>query len=302
MRIRLIIEDEDYCNALKNTLSSLEKDVYVELGCKGVINKLDDSTIIITDISPELVDKKLYQRTIFLSNNSGDKFDSNAKVFKIFKYSNICNILGGVEELNFILSGETENSFSTNSHVYAVCTNRSDRNAELCRALARQILFRHGGEIIILPMRYINDYSNDIDSGSRDFSRMMYYLKIGKKFPITAFTYCDSYGISYLKLPEGINPLSNLKYEELRLIIKTLSLEKFGTVIVDIADCFSKANIKLLKCADNILFFDDGKKNINIKEIAGEDNYERCKKIELHNQDKTVELQIDDYIKKIYWS
>ena len=75
-----------------------------------------------------------------------------------------------------------------------------------------------------------------------------------KDYPPDCFTVTDSYGISYLMLPEGVNPIAELDHRYLSMLINSVG-NHFDTVILDVGTCFSKENIRIISCANDIIFF-----------------------------------------------
>lgn len=304
MRIRLIIEDKDYCQAFKDAISSSDKDIYVEIGKKGVINGLGKKTILVTDVNPKSVDKRLWQRTVFLTANADDSVDANndEDCFKTFKYSPVSKILSEIEEVNFMLTGDSGKIYSANSRIYAICSDLCSKRFELAKTISRQIMFRRGGKILLISMKYINEYSEPNGSDNGKFTKLMYYLNCNRDFPIESYIYQDNYGISYLRIGVGINPVSKLESSEIITLIRTLCNRGFQTLILDIGDCYSDTNIELINKADNIVFFSGNQPdNFRIDDlIKDEKDITRLKEIKIRNSYQDLELEIDDYVRKAY--
>ena len=214
MRVRLIIQDREYCQALIETIARADKDIYIELGRIGKLENLGEDTLIVTDLNPLKYDfsslRDYNKRVIFLTPNPKDVFNPDIvdDCQRLFKYNSISNILSDIEQINYIWTGEVSSSLGTVSRIYSVCSDDADKSSKYARALARQVVFRKGGNILVLSLKYVNEYANSSELNTGKFSRLLYYMDIGRDYPIEAFTYSDSYGISYMRLPYGMNPIA----------------------------------------------------------------------------------------------
>lgn len=305
MRIRLIIQDEEYRKAMIDVISHADKDVFLEIGTTGHIGNIDDSTLILTDVPAEKCCfdglSNQFKRIVFLTADVNDELDLDKKddYQKLFKYKSISSIISDVEQINYLLTGESNSSYGLGGRVYAVCSD--DADGKYAQALARQVMFRRGGNILLVSLKYVNEYGTQDESNRSKFSRLMYYMDVGKEYPLDAFTYKDSYGITYLRLPIGLNPLAYINTDELGTVVRNLSHKNFDTVILDIGDSYSEVNIRQINKADNIVHFVSDKGSFNIDEILVEDSIaDKVKKIHIGNPDEDIELTIDDYVRKIY--
>lgn len=302
MRIRLIIKDDEYCRAMLRTISQLDKDVYVEVGDYGGAENIDDRTVIVTDLNTK--DHSFsHNRVVYLTANPSDNIRPNKpeEEQKIFKYKSISSIFSDIEQLSYLWTGITDSIDSVSSRIYAVCSDLADDSSRLSQALARQITFRHGGDILLLSLRYVNEYSLQDEKNNSKFARLMYYMDIGRTIPIDAFTYMDSYGISYLRLSTGLNPMAYMKEDDLIATVRNLSHMKFDTLILDIGDTYNEANIRMINSADNIIWFTSGRDRFDINDICVEKNVqEKVKRIAIYGKESDIELSIDDYVRNVY--
>ena len=305
MRVKLIINDKEYLKAITEVIGANDKDICVEIENRRENMELDGESLIVTDISPERfgsgVLKNFSNRMIFLTDNPGDSVNSADAdgLYRLFKYDSISSIIADMSQVNYVWRGETTSSQGL-SRVFAVCSNCEDITASVCRALARQILFRHGGEILVISLRYINDYGTADESDRSRFSKLMYYTDSGRDFPADAFTYSDSYGIGYLRLPHGINPVAFLSIEELAALIRNMCRRKYETIVLDIGPVFSECNNRIINAADNIVFVNDDRNVFNIEEVLTDDSSSRLRKMQVVENGNRIELKIDDYVRDVY--
>lgn len=300
MRIKLIIKDVDYRIAFMEGIAASDRDIYVEVLRTGKIKEIDNNSIIVTDVNPSKVDKRLYKCTIFLTDNNRDVCNAkDMSCYKIFKYRNINHVLSDIEEIYYLFTGDKRHIFTNGAKIVAVCSDNSIRNSEICKALARQISFRQSGDILVLPLRYINDYARVDERDNSIFSRLIYNSSSSKQILIDSYVYKDSYGISYLRLMHGINPLCNFSSEELINFVNYISGQGYSIIILDIADCYNEQNIEILNSSNNILYINKNSKFRITDIISDKEIWNRINQINILNNNQDIELLIDDYTKKI---
>lgn len=302
MKIKLVIKDAEYCMAFKNNIASTDKDILVDVNRGGKLNGLDNKTIIVTDIDPKKVDKRILNQTVFLTKNQDDNGVSERKseYNLIFKYLRTSKILAYIEEVYCSLTGERERIDSSNAKIFAVCSDSNSCNSILCKILARQIAYRKGGKILILSLRYINEYFDSKENDRNKFSRLLYNLKSNKNIVLDSYLFKDNYGIYYASIDRGVNPVSRLNEEDLLSFIKLFCNDKFDTLILDVGDCYNDTNNEILNKSDHILFFGKGG-NFGITDLLlTDDAKNRTVSLNLAETDKDIELIIDNYVGEIY--
>ncbi|MBR2541172.1 MAG: hypothetical protein IKE85_10185 [Mogibacterium sp.] len=305
MRVQMLMRDTEYRDAMIKSIASSERDIFLEI--EGNASK-DGNSVILTDIRPEEIDdevlKKIAGRTLFLTGvrstcKPQDKLTDpdHADIHTIFKYSCLSSIMS---ELTLIYHNWTGDpgGLASYSRTIAV-TGESDLvNSDRCRELARQIIYRHGGSVLIIPLGYINDYAENAGEGKGWFKRLMYLIEEGRDFPSESFVYRDTYGISYLMLPPGLNPVSGLSGDYLAGLIRTMGA-RFDTVILDIGSCYRRENIEICTRADNILFVGSGRRIPNMEKIIGSEAVLRLESIR-YSPDSDLTLEIDEYVRRLY--
>ena len=318
-----MMRDTEYRDALIEMMADMDKDVFIEIAGPGSIRK---DAVILTDILPSEIESRslsrIKERTLFLSpvpversklrpvfkdcenGNEGNNVkyiqenmpESGCRL--IFKYSSLISIMSELSLIYSAWSGDT-GTITPATRVIAVAGDADQLSAVRCRTLAGQIAYRHGGSILVLPLGYINDYRTDAEGDSGGwFRKLMYFIDEGRDYPPEGFTFTDSYGISCLKLPGGINPLTSLGRGHLSDLITSMS-RHFDTLILDIGSCYSDTNLSILRKADNILFFGSGRRIEDPAAFIGSDNSEKIHHIS--GADAGAEARgIDDFISEIY--
>ena len=301
MRIGLLIGDTEYRDALVEKLSSNDNDIFVNI--LGGTNLGSSDCLILTDASPENLDSKTFEkigeRTVFLcntyDNDSPDKVREGCN--RLFKYLPINEMISDLSLIYDDWHGSgLKRSYS--SRTIAVICESDLYSSDRCRALARQIIYRHGGRVLVFGLNYLNDYGSKETDGINRFARLMYEARSGRLTSLDKHTYADAYGVSYLMLSPGQNPAAYLESEELNVLVASLSMN-YDILILDIATCFRKENLRLLKSSDNIIFFKSGRRHIDISQIVGKESMSCVRAIKLSG-DSDEAMEIDDCVRDIF--
>lgn len=305
MRLRLIISDADYRQAMTAVIADTDKDIYAEIADDIYDRNIMENTIIITDLPDESIDRAFMQvnkdRIIFLTSDQKDRLhrDDESTIHRLFKYNSISNILADVSQINYWWTGESTASTGT-ARLYAVISDAADISKSVTQALARQIMFRHGSELLVISLSYLNEYAASDETDRSKFARLMYYMDIGRDYSIDSFTYTDSYGIKYLRLPRGLNPLAYFDEKTLDRFVNEMCQKHFATVILDIATTYRNANKRLLNMADNIIFVRTEEDKLDPRTLSEKEEVLHRMSVLPLGESNGIELRIDDYVKKIY--
>lgn len=298
MKIGIMMRDTEYRDAMAEMISGYGKDIYVEIAGSGGVH---NGAVILTDIMPSDIEPsalaRLSRRTVFLAPVPVTDDMRRDGCHIIFKYSSQTEIMS---ELSIVYAEWTgdKGTVVPSTRIIAAISESDQICSDRCRALAGQILYTFGGTILLIPLGYINDYL--IRTGADDmgfFRRLMFLIDEQRDIPADAFTVNDNYGISYLRLPGGINPIAGLSEKYLSELIRKAGCH-FDTVIMDIGTCFRRENLKLLDIADNILFFGSGRRIGDLSQCIGKENAARTARISVAD-DRDGSLAMDDYVKEL---
>lgn len=298
MQIAILINDREYRDALVERLASYDNDLLV-----NVINGKDsfsDNSLILTDIRPETLEKdlllKLRPRTIFLTPSFSQKAQEQG-FHLLFKYCSVADI---ISEASIVYRDWHGIGFERNhsAKIISVFCENDSVSYDKCMTLARQIVYRIGHKVLVVSLSYINDYGCDEAGDSNRFARMMYSISTGRGDAVYGHTYTDSYGISALMLQKGKNPLAYLGGDELMNVTSSMA-SIFDSLIFDIGTCYREQNLTVSENSDNLLFFESGRRQIDIEKILSEDAVSRLIKVKQCG-DTEEAMAIDDIINKIY--
>ncbi|MBQ7990877.1 MAG: hypothetical protein IJ251_07505 [Oscillospiraceae bacterium] len=293
----MLIRDAEYRDALAEKLSIYDNDIFVNI-VKDKSHNSSDS-LILTDIAPSEIDTKvldsLKQRIVFLTVSAqGIPEGFN----HIFKY---CSISSMISELSYIYS-TYHGSGPVRDHsarLIMICSENDALSADKCLSFARQIIYRQGGSVIIIPLSYYNDYGiTDAGDSHDSFGRLIYSVHTGRERENYSYTYTDSYGVSVPMLSRGLNRIAYLDSDDLNRLVSGLAA-RFDTVIGDTATCFRDENIALMKDSDNVVYFETGRRTADIADMLGPENSGKLSVIRVSG-DTEEAIAIDDCIKGIY--
>ncbi len=296
MRLGIVIRDKEYRTAILEMISEFDKEIFVEVADRSVAGR---ESVILTDILPEELNSEqldsLKNRTVFLTSSRQNTCNG---VHKAFKYGDVSEIISELYLTYSEWSGETEINHLL-SKTIAVCSSNDAFASEQCMTLARAIIYAHGGSVLILPLGYINDYLYRGSDDESSFRRMMYLIDSEKNFPIECFTHSDSYGISFLKMSDSLNPVASLDNNYLQKLIHDMC-GRFDTVIFDIGTCYKSENINVIAESDTIICLKNSRIN-SFREIIGEASYERAKFI-TEDGTKDMSIILTEMVSDIYKS
>ena len=295
MRLGLLIKDTEYREALAEKLSTYDNNIFVNI-IDGAV-KSSSRSLIVTDIRPEDIETSVLdtikKRTVFLTETNEEKNDGCRRVFK---YGRVAGIISELSIAYNEWHGEGPGRDYT-ARIISVCCESDGYAAEKCRTIARHIIYSVGGSVLILPLSYINDYGIP-EPGSNLLSKLLYSIHSGRMRSSDSFTYTDSYGVSALMLPEGLNPVAYLDEDELKSLAAGLA-ERFDTIICDAGTCFRNENISILKDSDHLICFGTGRRASGIDDLTWASRSEKITRIKITGEtDEAVAL--DDCIKQIF--
>ncbi|NLY87774.1 MAG: hypothetical protein GX083_04410 [Clostridiales bacterium] len=303
MRLAFLIRDTEYRDALMETISEIDRNIYLEIGVDSITSAVKNKTMLITDLNPDDIEEETLQRikdrTIFISSKQNNESMGDLMPQTVFKYDSLSQILSEITDIYHKWTGEIFVD-KGRSRLFAICGESDNLTGMQSRSLARQIIFRHGGSVLILPLAFINDYGVPSLEDAGQFTRLMYYINDDRNYNIESFIRRDSYGISYLIMPCGINPIAYLDSKDMLELLWNLG-RQFETVIIDIGSCYTKTNMMMLRSSDNVMIVRSQQRSFDPASLIGTEVVEGDDYIRVDiSKDKESELKIDAYLMKLY--
>ena len=297
MKLGILIRDIEYRNALIERMTLYDNDIFVNI-VDGSANDMS-GCLILTDIMPEEIGldaaRKIADRTVFLTKS--DDMANDPSYNSLFKYLSTSEMLSELSLIYNKWTGSNTGRYCSSTLISA-CSENDAYSAEKCMSLARQIIYRKGGNVLVVGLGYINDHGCFDPEKINRFAKLMYSVSTGRERSAGSFTRNDSYGVSTLLLQQGNNPVAYLDMNELRNLIYGLALS-FDTLIMDIGTCFRKENINMMNESDAVILFENGRRSTGLEEILDRDRTNRIIKIR-SSGDAEEALAIDDCINLIF--
>ena len=214
MRLGLLLRDTEYREALVENISSYDNDIFVDI--IGKADKIDQDTLILTDVAPAEVQdsllSKISERTIFLNSSPRDFEDlpQGIIVNSAFKYDNLCKILATITDVHASWRGDSTPKSNLQTKLIACCSDSDGYSSDKCNRIAGQIIYLHGGSVLIIPLGYVNENGTERSENINRFAKLMYLIQSDRTPDAESIAFTDSYGISRLMLPKGRNPIAYL--------------------------------------------------------------------------------------------
>ena len=298
MKLGMLMRDTEYRDAMIEMLSEFDKDIFIEIADADGGGR---DAVILTDIRPEEIERdilmRLIRKTVFLTpakpEQEAIESDRKAGIHRVFKYSSLPEIMSEISVVYSEWSGDAGCSW-TAARIIGVCGETDLGSPERSRELARQIVYRCAGSVLVIPLASINTYVSECDDNC--FARLMYMVINSRDFPQEAFTSSDQYGISYIRMPEGLNPVYELGREHLGMLIRSMG-SRFDCLVLDAGTGYRKENIDILRRCDRIVWSGSGRIISDPSIILGNVPGGRLRMISAGSD---ASLEADDIVRELY--
>lgn len=301
MRLKLLIRDVDYLRAFVDTVSKLDSDIYVEIGRDATASA---DTLIVTDLEAKdfgiSLIRELHGGIVFLTEVETTPIPDEEGPFSLFKYRRLSDLISDLRLCYFVHTGEMMKRRSRCRRL-CVCGDFEPKKATaFADRLARQILYRAGGAVLLCPLSFLDGSAEWRNADAASFKRMMYYIETKRSFPTEVFFQRDSYGIFRFRNTGILNPIAFLTREERGALIERLSADCFDTIVFDLGECYTDANVEILREADRAFWVGGGgEASVRLmEEISGSDLTE-VTFLDAEKHLDELELSADDEAKKL---
>ena len=305
MKLKFVLKDTEYLNALVKAIQNTDKRVFIDVG-KDFDHQNDE--LLVTDISSQELKSSLKKRSlggiVFLDASGYSDLcdDDSSGPFTLNKYSPVSEMLSDFRLCYYKWTGENL-EYRNDAKLIGIFTDMSPKDSAFCSSLfARQYIYRNGGEALIIPLSHLDLSNAPHDVGMESFKKMIYYIEIGKKFPVDAFYLKDSYGVSYLRTPYGINPIAELDEKTMMMLVSYMTGSNFDIVILDAGCEYTKKNREIIGRAEHKLWLyhndENDMTNIALVNQLFSDPLQ-LKKIFIGGGMEKLSLNIDEYLNEI---
>lgn len=250
MKLKLVMRDARYRNALLNALETYSQDLFIEV---GEFENTDEDSLIITDYNPRKFNTQIIKEhkggiVFLLKDDIPEKLRRrNQGPFFVFKYAGAENIMTSLNLAYSLWRGDL-NLQDKNYKTICVFSDQDDkRTGYISEILSRQLIYRKGLKTIIIPLTLINNHISSCLGDRRDFLRIMYYMEMERHFSRETFFRKDNYDVEYLRLPVGINYLARLNTDKLSKMINFLGRNYFDVIVLDIGTAYTELGLHAIE-------------------------------------------------------
>lgn len=272
MRIRLVLDDKEYGHVLAQAVARSGRDTYLELGNDF---RADGDTLIVTDrhyrgIGADMVKKRRGGIVFMLRSPVPDKLRERSRgPFFLFKYDSVDKIIAGFHISYSRWKGESCISGKGAAKVSIFCDGDEKIQSRIAYGVARQIAYKTGKSVLLLPLTFVNSYRHDGGEDRKDLVRMFYNISEGRILPREAFFYKDTYDVEHIRMPCGLNYLLELGYDAVNSIIDFISTKYFDVIVFEIGSAFTEIAKKVIIGSDYPVFVSSAKVDAFIASAFG---------------------------------
>ncbi len=256
MKLKLMMRDQEYQNALAARLGRVCSEIYVEIGNDF---SQDEDTLIITDIGRG----RLGPGMVFLHKECIQEMEGSGP-YTLFKYDSVGSLVRNLWECFYLWTGRGTLPVQSTSMVFVGAASRTDICHRFAESFAQQLSNHSDFSVLYLPLSYLlMGYRCTVDSGMEDFNnsipdktvfrKLVYYVQQGREIPRNPF-FCRLHrNVFQLHTENGINPVAAMGSEGRNDFIRKMS-SYFDIVILSAGDCYSQENLDLMMEA-SVRFF-----------------------------------------------
>lgn len=263
MRFRVLFSDKEYLTSFIDMSSKTDKSLLIDLNFDG---ELSDDELLITDLS---IDTFFHQYPLvnddsicFLSGNQSEENLSSGP-FKVFKFQEFDDLISKIKICSYLRSG-IDNSKTSRSRKIGFIFDQGVYFSDLVEQFAKQAVYKHGINVLIMPLCFINHNTDGRYSSFNDtslFKKLIYYINKSVDIPLDSFFSKDTLGYYYFKNTFAINPIAAMDDYSFDKLIKYVESHFFDLICFDISSCFNKRNIDLLNDMDGVVILSKFQEN-----------------------------------------
>lgn len=290
IKVKILIEDEEYREALVNRLPFCDVSLGAEVVCSLDEGSREEDYLILTDRLPDefeesSIDKR---KIVYLSQYDDGLYENQANY--ISKYAPITDIVADLSQIYMETFGTHGMRNFNGVELISVCSFEESDISNISRFVARQISYIKQRKVLLMSLRDINPFVCDCKAG--EFERLIYKLSKSEQICIEKFFYQDEYGVYCIRSNELINRISQMHDDEKQWFIKELC-KIFQVIVLHIGCSLSKCNVEIIRNSDVVF-------------CAGEcclDDILNAKKmceIDSDDENEGMELKVVDYLNRLY--
>lgn len=282
MRLRLVMKDREYRDALARAIGRKKSNLYVIIADTF---EHEADTLIVTDVGKG----KLREGMVYLGREPERKVEGKGP-YTLFKYEGVDELIRDLAQCLFLWCGDGEQPIPSGYLITVGTMERPDLCRRFAESMAMELAKRTDERVLLLPLTYFYKGETLWTSEESVMRKLLYYIQMGRSLPIDVFFRKGEGNVYYLRMPEGMNELLRIPEGERCGFIRQIA-RYFPVVIGNIGDCYSQGNIELMQNADRCIYmvpeemegyfprtgdFVSGKDNNEITELANRIAEEIC--------------------------
>lgn len=245
MKLKLVMKDREYRDALARAIGRQKSNLYVII--EDNFNPEED-TLIVTDVGQG----KLREGMVYLGREDDRRIEGIGP-YTLFKYESVDELIRDLSLCCYLWCGKGEIPQSAGYLITTGTMNRPDVCEQLAESLAAELAKRIDGRVLLIPLTYFYIGSGFREKEESVIRKLLYYIQMERKIPLEPFFRREEGNVYRLRMPEGMNELLRIPEEERVGFIRQLG-RYFPVVICNLGDCYSEGNIQLMQNADRCIY------------------------------------------------
>lgn len=245
MKLKLVMKDREYRDALARAIGRQKSNLYVII--EDNFNPEEDS-LIVTDVGQG----KLREGMVYLGREDDRRIEGSGP-YTLFKYESVEALIRDLSLCCYLWCGNGEIPDSTGYLITTGTMNRPDLCEELAESLAAELAKRIDGRVLLIPLTYFYIGSRFQETEESVIRKLLYYIQMERKIPLEPFFRREEGNVYRLRMTEGMNELLRMPENERVGFIRQLG-RYFPVVICNLGDCYSEGNIQLMQNADRCIY------------------------------------------------
>lgn len=245
MRLKLVMKDREYRDALANAIGRKKSNLYVII--EDNFNPEED-TLIVTDVGQG----KLREGMVYLGREN-NRWVEGKGPYTLFKYESVDTLIRDLTLCLYLWCGEGEIPQSASYLITIGTMERSDLCKQLAESLAAELAKRIDGRVLLIPLTYFYIDNRIREREDSVIRKLLYYVQMERAIPLESFFRRGEGNVYYLRMPEGMNELLRIPEEERCEFIRQIA-KCFSVVVCHLGDCYSEGNIQLMQNADRCVY------------------------------------------------
>lgn len=178
MRLKLVMKDREYRDALVERIRRSRQNLYVIIEDNF---RMEEDTLLVTDVG----EGKLREGMVLLSSECRREVEGKGP-YVLFKYAGVDELLTDLRLCSFLWTGKGDLRRGEERIVTVGAVERTDLGHRLAEQVALELGERLEEPVLLLDLTYFYREGQPEESGNT-FRKLVYYLQSGKNIPVEVF-------------------------------------------------------------------------------------------------------------------